>query len=268
MTPQELGLTDEDFVTVEAYGGGGFQVHWPLDGPQLNEWDYFDDGADPSRRDLTRLNRSNEQSKKSRLRAAWTLSNALCEWEFMTTLTYPKTNIPETYEETAKHRNAFLRRAKKVWPNLAVGWILEFTKKKAAHYHVFWGLEAAQAMRAMPTQTLTGRKFCGTVRDRVVVRGEVDERIQLWWRNQAGDGSEAFAKFQAGGITEKILDPKGAGKYVAKEAGKRDQKIAPFLVGQWYDVSRNVRPKVKRVFKMTVGDYRSIFGNEVYKNIF
>lgn len=269
LQPAELGLTDDDELEIEVFSGGGMRVSWPLAGPEWyeGERDLLDDSRH-GKNDLARLRRSNQQGTKSRLRAAWTLSNATVEWSYMTTLTYRPSSAPSDYETVARHRKAFLRLASEEWPELVHAWILEFHASGVPHYHVFWAGEAAEVMAACRSEIYQGRKFDGVRRDREVVRGYADDLLVGFWDSIVGDGSRQFERFQSGGITEKLRDPQGAGKYVAKECAKRAQKNGPFLVGQWFGLSKSARPRLTKKVTCTVGDYRAAFGDRVMRHLF
>lgn len=187
----------------------------------------------------------------------------------MTTLTYPLSRVPSEYEETKRHRDGFLKRAGKAYPGSLSAWILEFTKAGAAHYHIFWGGAIAEVMRDAPREVVLRSGHEGGARMKTeVIRGEVDARLVKWWTNQAGDGSPEFSRFQSGGITEVIRHPSGAARYAAKEAGKRTQKHAPFLVGQWWNISRDARPVIVSRRKVRVGYYVDKYGPVMMRHIF
>ncbi len=269
-SPYAHGLTDFDKITIEIMEGGGRRVNWPIDGPDIVP-DHFDilDPARPELDDISRLRASNEQSTKSRLRSAWTIGNATCEWVAMTTLTYPVSRRPKNYDETADHRKRFFARVDKSFPNTQRAWILEFTEAKAAHYHIFWSGSLGKEILNGEFETVKRRGFDGgEIQETKILRGELDKRIVGWWRNRAGDGSKEFEAFQNGGITELIRCPDGAARYAAKEAAKRTQKIAPFLVSQWWGMSNSCRPKVEKQITMTVGDYVDQFGPIMYRHLF
>ena len=275
-TPYHLGLADSDILTVEETSKGGRRFSWPLEGPDIAppQDGLIEHGQRSDFQGLVSVWRDKEpresweMSTKARLRAAWGISNASVVFSHMLTLTYPESRIPKSYAEASKHRKALFRRIQKTWPDTALAWIIEFTKKKAPHFHVFIGGELTAILDAEPLTVHQGKKFNGITRDRTVTSGKATERIVKWWANQAGDGSEAFRAFQAGGILEVIQDRDASGKYVAKEAGKREQKIAPWPVSKWWGMTDNCRPRIVRTFEMTVGDFVALYGARVMRHRF
>ncbi|MEO0852231.1 MAG: hypothetical protein AAFY15_01830 [Cyanobacteria bacterium J06648_11] len=266
--PFRHGLEPSTVLEVETYSGGGKVVKWPLEGPDRLPEPDFDDGLDPARRDLEKFVRpSLEQSRKSRIRAAWTLGNSRSPFRAMSTLTFPADEAPSDYEELRRMRTGFLKRAMKAYPKSGYGWILEFTKKGTPHFHVFWTGEIVDAMNESEIVTRRGHDG-GDPIPTEIVRGKVDARIQTWWRNQTRIESEEFLRFQAGGITEILRSPEGAARYVAKEAAKRCQKISPFPVSQWWGMSNDLRPRKVRSHFITVSDYLDLYGDVMMARIF
>lgn len=268
-SPYAAGLTDWDEVDVEIFPNGSRRVSWPLEGPEIVPEDFEElDCRSVVRRDRDRLKASNQQSKKSRLRAAWTLSASPVSWAHMVTLTYRPPHFPSDYEGVSDHRKRFTKRLLKSFPDSDVAWILEFTRRKVPHFHLFIAGEVSRRLSQEPVTVRNGQRFDGITRDRITCSGPTADRIVQWWTNQAGDGSEEFQRFQSGGIVEVITNPEGAGKYVAKEAGKRDQKHGPFLVWKWWGISDRARPVSTHSVKMTVGDYVAIYGPKMMRHLF
>jgi hypothetical protein len=184
---------------------------------------------------------STSQSAKSRLNCAFKLGNAETDWLAMLTLTY-RVN-PTSYEETKAHREAFLRRLRRKFPSPDLAWFLEFTLKGTAHYHLFLGSGGAlgSALAAAPRERV--KRAENSVE---LIRGDPERFFVGWWRDLTSDGSDEWERFQNGGILESVRYPDAAGRYAAKEAGKRVQKEAPWPVKSWWYLSRNCRPKLRK----------------------
>jgi hypothetical protein len=201
-----------------------------------------------------RTRASNEQSGKSRRRCAFTLGNAETNWLAMLTLTYRV--APESYEEVAEHRKRLLESMRKKWGKFDFAWFLEFTRKGTPHFHVFIGDggNVGDIIRNSPIRQVNRR---GKKTD--VVGGDFEASIVRWWTRQVGDESEGFRKYQNGGIVELLRTPDAAGRYAAKEAGKRVQKSAPWPVRQWWYISDSVRPEQRHDRVISVKDYLKAF---------
>lgn len=194
------------------------------------------------------------QSAKSRQNCAFQLGNAETDWLAMVTLTY-RTN-PSSYEEVAGHRVRWFDSMRKEWGRFDYAWFLEFTERGVAHYHVFVGSggDLGDAIRRERTRTVT-RKGNPVA----ILRGDVDASAVHHWRRITSDGSDEWDAFQTGGIVERMRTPDAAGRYAAKEAGKRVQKIAPWPVKQWWNMSREIRPVSRGRVAITVRDYIAAF---------
>lgn len=232
-------LTIHDEIEVDEYRNG-LRVHFPGESP----------GEAPESVERA----SQAQSAKSRHRCAFTLGNAETDWLAMMTLTY-RIN-PEDYETVKRHRTRTLESARKKWGKFDYAWFLEFTKKGTAHYHVFLGSGGmlGKLIKEEETETVT-RKGKKTK----ILRGEVDASFSRWWINQVGDDDPGFRAFQEGGIIELVRHPDAAGRYAAKEAGKRVQKSAPWPVRQWWYQSPHLAPSIRKKRIVTVKEYLKAF---------
>lgn len=194
------------------------------------------------------------QSVKSRLNAAFTLGNAETDWIAMATLTYRKS--PGSYDEVKRDWTRFKDRFRKRWEGTEWAWILEFQRRGAAHFHVFFGSggELGTALQSEPVEI---RKRKGT--DTEIFAGPVAEWIAETWIEIVGDQSPRFKRFQRGGILEKMRSTDAAGRYAAKEAAKRVQKSAPWEVSQWWGMSNAIRPRFRESLSMTVKDFKRLY---------
>lgn len=197
---------------------------------------------------------STEQSVKSRLRAAYNLGNAECSWVAMLTLTYRVP--PADYDRVREDRERFLDRMRKRFGPTQVGWILEFQRRGAAHFHIWIGddCELGRRLASEPTRERTRKGVT-----RRVCSGESSEWIASAWVDIVGDSDPRFLRFQSGGIVELMDNADGAGRYAAKEAAKRVQKSAPWPVSQWWGMSRSLLPKSRHQTAITVADFRKRF---------
>ena len=253
MHPYGRGLDSQTVLKVDIYKSGS-RIHWPLEVPvsQIKEM--------PERK------ASLSQSAKSRLNAAWKIGNADTEWYAMTTLTYPKTYWDSlTYKDVVSHRTKFKDSVRSKYPKQDTAWILEFTKAGAPHFHFFWGDgPLTEAIKSEPKRKIErhGNKT-------EVANGQADMDIVGWWSNHADDCSVEFLKYQTGGITEVLRFPEGAAAYVAKEAGKREQKDAPWHVGAWWGLGPNsIKPVLEETITMTVEEYINRYGEVMLSKLF
>jgi hypothetical protein len=105
------------------------------------------------------------------------------------------------------------------------GWIMEYQARGVVHYHIFLGSDFADCCT---THGPSGMEFVvRNGRETSLVRGHFDDWVVNQWIAATGNNSDAFARFQRGGIIELFRTPDAAARYVAKEAGKREQKALP-----------------------------------------
>ena len=193
---------------------------------------------------------STEQSAKSRRNCAFVLGNAETSWKAMILLSYPKN--PTSYTEVADHRTRFIKSLRAEWGVFDYAWFLEFTRRGVAHYHVFIGDGGALGSAIAASKGETVMRHGSETR---LIRGDVDDSVVHHWRRITSDGSQAWENFQTGGIVEKLRSADAAGRYAAKEAGKRIQKKAPWPVNSWWYISNSVRPVSRGKRIVTVRDY-------------
>lgn len=197
---------------------------------------------------------SREQSVRSRLRSAFALGNAETSWLAMATLTY-RVN-PADYASVRDDWTRFKDRLRKKWKSPEWGWILEFQRRGAAHFHVFLG-SGGELGKGLNSEATVTRKRKG--QETEILAGPIANWISETWIDIVGDNDPKFLKFQRGGIVEKMRSPDAAGRYAAKEAAKRVQKVAPWEVSQWWGMSNSIRPDERSFFTMTVEDFQRQF---------
>jgi len=191
-----------------------------------------------------------EQSLKSRLNASWTFLNAESDFELMITLTYPSEMWPDlNYDRVKSDRTKFLKRLRRMSP-LEYGWILEFgsgPENDHPHFHVF----VTKGWIEKPKWRRIKRKG----KEVELLSGERATDIAQAWIDSAGIYCNKGQAFNFGGITERLREPDSAARYVAKEAAKRVQKQAPWPVKQWWQISRSIKPQVKKEYQIELVEF-------------
>lgn len=189
---------------------------------------------------------SNEQSIRSRIRAAFWFANANVEFAVMATLTFDKPSAARmgnsngsTAKRPLKALLEWLRRR-----GILSAWIMEFTRAGSVHFHLFLpmieGIEWKVVMRRGKETKVC--KDSGFARD----------FAEVWIRV----AEQSVESFHRGGILELLREPSAAARYVAKEASKRIQKVAPETFsnpGRWWGIPREWKPVelVRREIEIT-----------------
>lgn len=125
------------------------------------------------------------------------------------------------------------------------GWIMEYQRREVVHYHIFFGADFVSRNgidRSGSVETILRRGVATSI-----LRGSFDDWATSQWISATEDHSDAFRKFQEGGICEYFRSPDGAAKYVAKEASKRHQKALPEGVdggSLWWWISKPGKPQI------------------------
>ena len=259
--PYSHGLTDSTRLTVDEYKFGR-RVHWPINTESCPVPDRCE---------------SMTQSIKSRMNAAWKINNAETDWRIMVTLTYPESVWEDlNYDVVANHRSRIIRALKDAYgTELHRAWFLEFTKKGAPHFHLYLGGQtAASIVLTEPTETVNRSRskdrqnWSGQIQNTYRVdlcRGKLEDVVRRVWDSCASDQSSNYELFQGGGICEVLRDPQAAGKYAAKEAGKRVQKDAPWPVKAWWGLApKSISPRLRRTYEITLSDYVDLYGAIMY----
>ena len=178
-------------------------------------------------------------SLKSRLRAAFAFGNAPRPWGAMATLTYPSN--PPNWKDGIRKIGRVLRT--RFGTDLQWGWIMEWQRRGAIHFHVFLEEPALAKMGAFKPQNMV--TFIRHGKSTEILRGELEHLIVGSWVRHLGECDQRTLDFQWGGIVEKFRTPDAAARYVAKEAGKRCQKALPAGVegaGRWWFLSKAGQP--------------------------
>lgn len=141
-------------------------------------------------------------------------------------------------------------------------WIMEWQLRGVVHFHLFFEKDLLDSLGFLSDTEVVMRRGVETT----LIRGPFDEWLQQTWTKAVGDRDSAFRSFQAGGIIELLRTPDAAGRYVAKEAGKRQQKKLPDGVacaGRWWWISPAGRPKPIGVVMLEKWPYP-----KAYKHVF
>ena len=183
-------------------------------------------------------------SLKSRLRAAWAFGQAECDWAGMITLTWRELPDPA---DVKRHLRNFSKWVKRQGHRFD-GWILEFQRRGAPHFHIFIA-RGSSLWRALGPGRET---FIRHGKPTKIVRGLLERQLAERWIEITGQRDPASVAFHHGGIIEEFRSPDAAGRYVAKEAAKRHQKELPEAysagVGRWWYLARQHAPRPR-------GDY-------------
>lgn len=180
-----------------------------------------------------------DASGKSLRRASFFLENSAARWSWMTTLTF-----------RVEHANpkGCLRQWMSYFPCFSSqrydwAWFMEFQQRGVVHFHVFWGADCVAAVGLLWGYHYTPRRRHGRLVD--IVCGEAADCIADGWISVVGDSSPEFDAFQRGGITEVFATEDGPGRYMAKYAAKKEQKVLPEgqePLGRWWYISAHAMP--------------------------
>lgn len=143
----------------------------------------------------------------------------------MVTLTYPGAFETEP-SEWKRHLAAFRRRWEREYGKTAAGWVMEFQRRGAAHFHL--------AVRIADDAELAQlQAFASTA-----------------WYEVVGSGD--LRHLAAGTQVKLVTDIGGVGRYLVNEIGKQRQKQLPDYAsrtgaGRWWGVWRMPREEVEVV---------------------
>lgn len=185
-----------------------------------------------------------DMSGKSRRRAAFAFGNAECTWLAMSLLTFaPEALINSSTAKAALKNLRRLWRSK--WGESMDGWIVEVTKNGRPHFHLFhcaesmFGAQVAADVRRLGPEHRTRRG-----KAKRIVRGFSDAWLVDAWLEASGQSDDGFFR---GGIVELLDSADAAGRYVAKECAKREQKELPENlaegIGRWWWLSPAWEPQ-------------------------
>lgn len=212
-------------IRIRVFGTGGI-TSWPIVVAGKKS-------PDP----LAKRGAIHDLSTRSRLRCAWLLSNAPRAWGAMAVLTF-RSQPGDPKRALKKFVRAFRRH---YGDGIQWAWIMEWQARGVIHFHLFFERPWLDSL-GYETETVTRRRGKLTT----IVRGDFDEWMQTTWAGATGERHADFRRFQAGGIIELLRTPDAAGRYVAKEAGKRTQKELPAGVecaGRWWWISPTGKPR-------------------------
>lgn len=180
-------------------------------------------------------------STKSRIRACAAFGNAPHPWSHLVTLTYPtqpthpRADFDKLTREMRKTHNM----------NFQWGWVMEYQEREVVHYHIFLGWDWIVGNGY--EHRLRTKTYRRDGKPRTVDCGALNDFFENAWVKAVGNTSEAFLRCQAGGIVEPFKSPDAAARYVAKEAGKKHQKLLPMHIeggNRWWWLSKEGQPRV------------------------
>ncbi len=213
-----------------------------------------------------------DMSAKSRGNAAFKFGNADSaevanldgvEWVAMVVLTWH--HAPPHYYEWIDKRGVA---RKKVWIKMVLeklsrewrkkwgcgvpAWIMEMQRRGVPHFHFFICGESRFGRQCV-ANVEDGRceEFQRNGAVRTVVRGQLDRWLVETWLNVSEQHEDVEArKFHEGGIVEMMDSPDAAGRYVAKESCKREQKELPARyaagLGRWWFLAKALKPRARK----------------------
>jgi hypothetical protein len=188
-----------------------------------------------------------DMSPKSRRRCAFAFSNSPRDWGVMATLTFEKQ--PKDCKAGLAKFSRGIRR--EFGADLQWGWVMEFQSRGVVHFHVFFERLAFEARGWLHPAHVEIFRRKGKYVD--ILRGPAERFIVDLWCSASGEKSDRFVRFQRGGIVEILRSPEAAGRYVAKEASKRQQKRLPEGVdkaGRWWWLSPAGKPQPEKVIQL------------------
>jgi len=201
--------------------------------------------------------RIESMSAKSRRRAVFAFLNAPHPWSHLVTLTFP--DQPRDPRAAFDRLTRDMRERHKM--NHQWGWVMEYQRREVVHYHLFLGRDWIQTngyeplLRPEPVSSEPGA--------RIVDRGLLDRYFVAAWIQAARIDSKDFIAFQKGGIVEPFRSPDAAARYVAKEAGKREQKRLPEGIEggrRWWYLSPAGTPKIEKRAHLSHYPLDSLYG--------
>lgn len=203
-----------------------------------------------------------DMSLKSRLRAAYQFGNAPRAWGVMVTLTFP------AQPEQPKDALVRWRRAMRdiLRPDVQWGWIMEFQTRGVIHYHVF--IERSSLLSDGLLWPHCIRRVMRHGRATDLVGGRLEYLCVTRWLACLPVITAEAEAFNWGGIVELMRTPEAAGRYIAKEAGKRHQKKLPEGVeaaGRWWWLNPRFNPPTLRTLQapdVGLPPFRRVFDQE------
>jgi len=140
----------------------------------------------------------------------------------------------------------------KTWGESLPAWIMEIQRRGVPHYHLF--VEGGSAFGQQCRANVEGglcEQFTRKGEVRTVVRGNLDRWLVSAWMTASRQEADPLAlSFHEGGIIEIFDTPDAAGRYVAKESSKREQKALPPCyekgLGRWWHLAPHLRPRPRR----------------------
>jgi len=240
-------------ITLDAYSRTA-RIHWPSateanGGPP-------EGGARSAIKDM---------SARSRMDAAHSLGSAECNWLATSLLTFPFTPAGPAVKETLEK---FTRAYRARWEEPLCAWVMEMTRAGRPHFHLFHAAESAFGLSLAAAADERGFEIVrrpghdGKFHEVELFRGPAECWLVETWLECLGGLGEYETRcraFHRGGIIEKLRSPDAAGRYIAKEAGKRYQKKLPGWyasgLGRWWNIARKHRPRLRGTITVNRADW-------------
>jgi len=190
-----------------------------------------------------------DQSTPSRYRAAFAFGNIAkpFTWRWMSLLTWRACHAP-TAKQVGLAIDRLRREWRERWGEPMDGWVMEMHKSGVPHFHGFHTNESAfgRALAEGQTETIRRRR-----RKTIIARGSAERWLVGTWIASTGQlGDEMVLAFNRRGIIEQLRHPDAAGRYIAKEAAKREQKKLPACyaegLGRWWWLAPHLKGTRKR----------------------
>ncbi len=185
-----------------------------------------------------------DQSKASRLRSAFAFGYANCTWAALTTLTYLETPPAEMVK---RHLDA-LRRAYRIrWGEGFCGWVMEFQRRGAVHFHLVHAAESNFGAACIASE----KKWiedAGKEPAEVVTGAPAKWMAGTWLKIIGKLGCEKSLYVARHRMVEMFRSPDAAGRYFAKDAAKKVQKELPEYyqggLGRYWYLAKKWQPKL------------------------
>ena len=177
-------------------------------------------------------------SRKSRKKLLFLANNCGVEWLSLLTLTYPEC-WPTSGRVCARHLHNFFRAVERIWPGFRYLWVREFQRRGAPHWHILFD-------HAGTGRRLTYRRPEGFEGPPSLGWVSLHRWASRRWQETIADFGTP-AGIRAGIRWEELRSKDGGAAYIARYAGKREQKTIPWGFehpGRWWSPSNDVAARI------------------------
>jgi len=176
-------------------------------------------------------------SHASRMRLAFTLGNATCDWLLMGLFTFRDLPSGERYRR-AKRR--FIDRWRARWGEPMDAWAMEMQQRGCPHLHTFHAKQSNFGVAALAAFA-DGRFEAVREKDgaeTLILRGNLDVWARNAWLDCVGATDAESRWFAERGMFQFLRKDDAPARYMAIEASKREQKELPAHyadgLGRWW----------------------------------